>query len=130
MGGVWGGSGEGCVRKREREREMQTSTSHFTLPPFSPPPSHQGLPWVQATGEAEATCAALNSSGLVDGCQSRDVDTLLFGAEVVYKTLHLQVGGIPPTLNPQPLGPPFTTQPSILGWGRRAGCSNLMPPGR
>ena len=31
--------------------------------------------------------------GLVDACQTKDVDALLFGAQVVYKRLHLQVGG-------------------------------------
>ncbi len=31
----------------------------------------QGLPCIRAKGEAEATCAALSSLGLVDGCQVR-----------------------------------------------------------
>ena len=45
-----------------------------------------------APGEAEATCAALNRAGCVDGCASSDSDTLLYGAEAVYRTLKLQVG--------------------------------------
>ncbi|GAX82977.1 hypothetical protein CEUSTIGMA_g10404.t1 [Chlamydomonas eustigma] len=52
-----------------------------------------GLPHVQAVGEAEATCAALNKLGFVDGCHSTDVDSLLFGATAVYKKLKLRVDG-------------------------------------
>jgi 5'-3' exonuclease len=51
----------------------------------------QGLPVVVAPGEAEAMCAALNRRGHVDGVATSDVDALLFGAEVVYRTLKLQV---------------------------------------
>ena len=51
----------------------------------------QGLPVFYAPGEAEATCAALNRAGCVDGCASSDSDTLLYGAEAVYHTLKLQV---------------------------------------
>ncbi|KAL6753192.1 hypothetical protein V8C86DRAFT_3140226 [Haematococcus lacustris] len=50
-----------------------------------------GLPVVQAPGEAEAMCAALNAAGLVDAVQTKDVDALLFGATTVYRSLHLQV---------------------------------------
>ncbi len=50
----------------------------------------QGVPVVQAAGEAEATCAVLNATGLVDAVQSKDGDSLLFGASTVYKTLRLQ----------------------------------------
>ncbi|GFH25169.1 uncharacterized protein HaLaN_23093, partial [Haematococcus lacustris] len=53
--------------------------------------SQQGLPVVQAPGEAEAMCAALNAAGLVDAVQTKDVDALLFGATTVYRNLHLQV---------------------------------------
>ena len=49
-----------------------------------------GLTCIQAPGEAEAMCAALELAGLVDGCVSKDGDTLLFGAQTVYKELHLQ----------------------------------------
>lgn len=48
-----------------------------------------GLPVMQAPGEAEATCAALCTAGLVDGVASFDGDTLLFGAEVVYPVVKL-----------------------------------------
>eukprot|EP00798_Chlamydomonas_sp_ICE-L_P018299 gene18299-24759_t len=41
--------------------------------------------------EAEATCAAMSAQGLVGSCQTKDADALLFGAEVVYKRLHLQI---------------------------------------
>jgi len=44
---------------------------------------------MQAPGEAEATCAALCTAGLVDGVASFDGDTLLFGAEVVYPVVQL-----------------------------------------
>lgn len=51
----------------------------------------QGLPVVQAPGEGEALCAALNQQGLVHSCATLDGDVLLFGAERVYHTLKLQV---------------------------------------
>ena len=47
----------------------------------------QGLWVVQAPGEAEATCAALNRGGYVDACVTNDSDVLLFGAETVFHTL-------------------------------------------
>ncbi len=46
---------------------------------------------VQAPGEGEAMCAALNAGGLVDACATFDGDVLLFGAHTVYHTLKLQV---------------------------------------
>ena len=48
-----------------------------------------GLRAVDAPGEAEATCAALNARGLVDACATGDGDALLFGATTVFKTLKL-----------------------------------------
>ncbi len=50
---------------------------------------HLGLPVVRAPGEAEATCAALDRLGCVDGCATADGDALLFGATRVYKKLNL-----------------------------------------
>ena len=47
----------------------------------------QGLWVVQAPGEAEATCAALNQGGYVDACATVDSDVLLFGAETALHTL-------------------------------------------
>ena len=47
----------------------------------------QGLWVVQAPGEAEATCAALNRGGYVDACATIDSDVLLFGAETAFHTL-------------------------------------------
>ena len=47
----------------------------------------QGLWVVQAPGEAEATCAALNRGGYVDACATNDSDVLLFGAETAFHTL-------------------------------------------
>ena len=44
-----------------------------------------GLPAVEAPGEAEATCAAMNAAGLVDGCATSDGDALLFGARVQFQ---------------------------------------------
>lgn len=48
---------------------------------------------VDAPGEAEAMCAALNARGLVAAAHSQDSDTLLFGAETVYRRLDLFVTG-------------------------------------
>ena len=44
-----------------------------------------------APGEAEATCAALDSAGAVHGVASLDGDALSFGATAVYRTLSLSV---------------------------------------
>ena len=51
----------------------------------------QGLPFIQAPGEAEATAAALNLAGNVDAVASRDGDALLFGAQTVLKEAKLLV---------------------------------------
>ncbi|DBB04272.1 TPA: hypothetical protein ACH3X1_012770 [Trebouxia sp. C0004] len=51
---------------------------------------NMGLPVVQAPGEGEAMCAALNAAGVVDACATFDGDVLLFGAHTVYHTLKLQ----------------------------------------
>ena len=48
-----------------------------------------GIPFVDAEGEAEATCAALNASGVCDFAASGDFDVLLFGASRVLRELHL-----------------------------------------
>lgn len=50
-----------------------------------------GLPAVQAPGEAEAMCAALQMAGLVQGCATKDSDTLALGASRVYHTINLAV---------------------------------------
>lgn len=44
-----------------------------------------GVPVVRATGEAEATAAALNKHGLVDGVITADSDAFLYGATTVYR---------------------------------------------
>lgn len=46
---------------------------------------------VQAPGEGEAMCAALNEAGLVHACATFDGDVLLFGAQTIFHTLKLQV---------------------------------------
>lgn len=51
----------------------------------------QGVPCVQAVGEGEAMCAALNLCGWCHACHTLDVDVLLFGALTVFKQMHLQV---------------------------------------
>lgn len=54
-------------------------------------PHSQGVPCVQAVGEGEAMCAALNLCGWTHACHTLDVDALLFGALTVYRQVHLQV---------------------------------------
>ncbi|KAF6255043.1 PIN domain-like protein [Scenedesmus sp. NREL 46B-D3] len=49
-----------------------------------------GVPCVQAAGEGEAMCAALNLCGWAHACHTLDVDVLLFGALTVYRQMHLQ----------------------------------------
>ena len=45
---------------------------------------------VEAPGEAEATCAALCSAGLVHAVATSDGDALLYGAERVYQVIKLK----------------------------------------
>ncbi|KAI1621241.1 PIN domain-like protein [Exophiala viscosa] len=42
-----------------------------------------GLPWVDATGEAEAECCAMQRAGLVDGVVTTDGDAFIFGSSLV-----------------------------------------------
>ena len=65
---------------------------------------------VQAPGEAEATCGALNAAGLVDGVATVDGDALLFGASVVYKELGLS-----------------TSQPKACSLARSGCATGLLP---
>ena len=44
-----------------------------------------GLPYIIAPMEAEAQCAWLNHSGMVDGVITDDNDVFLFGAQHVYR---------------------------------------------
>ena len=64
----------------------------------------QGVPCVQAVGEGEATCAALNVAGWATAAHTSDVDALLFGARTVYRQLHLQVGPRQPRWLPGSVG--------------------------
>ena len=50
---------------------------------------------VEAPGEAEATCAALCSAGLVRGVATSDGDALLYGAERVYQVIKLKARDLP-----------------------------------
>lgn len=54
-----------------------------------------GLPVIQAPGEAEAMCAALQRRGIVAACASRDSDSLIFGATKVLHTINLVVSFFP-----------------------------------
>lgn len=55
-----------------------------------------GVPFIMATGEAEATCAQLEVDGLVDGVVTRDGDAFLFGARTVYCDADVRHGGDAP----------------------------------
>lgn len=77
----------------------------------------QGLPVVQAPGEAEAMCAALNAEGYVQGVHTPDSDALLFGAERVYKELSL-LCNTPAKVRPRaafPAAPLFYTRTRDFG---------------
>ena len=52
----------------------------------------QGLPVIQAPGEAEAMLGALQQAGLADLCATGDGDVLLLGGEAVVGSLKLSVG--------------------------------------
>ena len=71
----------------------------------------QGLPVVEAPGEAEATCAALCAAGLVKAVATSDGDALLYGAERVYQVIKLKAR------DRRPLGT----------WGI-CSCGGCMPP--
>ncbi|KAK7115888.1 flap endonuclease GEN homolog 1-like isoform X2 [Littorina saxatilis] len=49
-----------------------------------------GLTVITSPGEAEKTCALLNSKGIVDACLSDDSDTFLYGAKTVYRNLDVK----------------------------------------
>ena len=49
-----------------------------------------GVPVVRADAEAEALCALLDSSGVVDGVISNDGDCFLFGARTLYTNFTLE----------------------------------------
>ena len=53
-----------------------------------------GLPVVQAPGEAEAMCAALQRRGIVSACATKDSDALIFGATTVLHTINLQASNL------------------------------------
>lgn len=46
-----------------------------------------GLPYIIAPMEAEAQCAFMELSNLVDGVVTDDSDSFLFGAQCVYKNI-------------------------------------------
>lgn len=46
-----------------------------------------GLPYIIAPMEAEAQCAFMELSNLVDGVVTDDSDAFLFGAQCVYKNI-------------------------------------------
>ena len=50
-----------------------------------------GIPYVNAPGEAEASCAALVKSGKVFATASEDMDSLTFGSKVVLR--HMTASG-------------------------------------
>jgi 5'-3' exonuclease len=94
----------------------------------------QGLPVVQAPGEAEALCGALNAAGLVDGVATVDGDAFLFGASMVFKELSLSAAN-PKTCSIARLAGRQLTEdlcsPSVLMYtretmGREAEASRLI----
>ncbi|KAJ9582965.1 hypothetical protein L9F63_022691, partial [Diploptera punctata] len=52
-----------------------------------------GVPCIQSAGEAEALCAQLNESGLVDGCITQDGDCFLYGARTVFRNFTISHQG-------------------------------------
>ena len=50
-----------------------------------------GIPYVNAPGEAEASCAALVKAGKVFATASEDMDSLTFGSSVVLR--HMTASG-------------------------------------
>ena len=60
----------------------------------------QGLPVIQAPGEAEAMLGALQQAGLADLCATGDGDVLLLGGEAVVGSLKLSVSPWTLALNP------------------------------
>ncbi|KAI5359390.1 putative XPG/Rad2 endonuclease, XPG-I domain, PIN-like domain superfamily, yen1, H3TH [Septoria linicola] len=56
-----------------------------------------GFPWHVAPGEAEAECALLQREGVVDAVLSEDVDTLMFGSGVLWRSWTAEGKGKVPT---------------------------------
>ncbi|PIB03176.1 Flap endonuclease GEN 1 [Cercospora beticola] len=56
-----------------------------------------GYPWHVAPGEAEAECALLQREGVVDAVLSEDVDTLMFGSGVLWRSWTAEGKGKVPT---------------------------------
>ncbi len=46
-----------------------------------------GIPWIQASTEAEAQCAHMSSAGITDSAASQDFDSLIFGANILIRNL-------------------------------------------
>ncbi|ETO15992.1 hypothetical protein RFI_21369 [Reticulomyxa filosa] len=55
-------------KKKQRRKETPRELSKWK----------EGVPWVQAPGEAEAQCAKMAQEGIVYGCATEDMDALTF----------------------------------------------------
>ncbi|XP_023226134.1 flap endonuclease GEN homolog 1-like [Centruroides sculpturatus] len=74
-------------KSNDRTSSSLCSRKHFTsiLRECRELIENLGLVCIQSCGEAEATCAFLNSKKLVSGCVTDDSDAFLYGARTVYR---------------------------------------------
>ncbi|XP_066567405.1 flap endonuclease GEN homolog 1 isoform X2 [Amia ocellicauda] len=77
--------------KKPVSKPTKTGRSHFrsVLKECAEMLDCLGIPWVTATGEAEAMCAYLDINGFVDGCITNDGDAFLYGAQTVYRNFNM-----------------------------------------
>ncbi|KAK7954271.1 hypothetical protein PG988_014965 [Apiospora saccharicola] len=78
-----------CQLRSETEKKQEGDFRHITYlsKMFL---GYLGVPTLEAPGEAEAECAALEKAGLVDAVMSTDGDAFLFGAQTVLRGLNAE----------------------------------------
>ncbi|KAK8136007.1 hypothetical protein PG984_003947 [Apiospora sp. TS-2023a] len=78
-----------CKLRSETEKKQEGDFRHITYLSkiFL---GYLGVPTLEAPGEAEAECAALEKAGLVDAVMSTDGDAFLFGAQTVLRGLNAE----------------------------------------
>ncbi|KAK8188154.1 PIN domain-like protein, partial [Phyllosticta capitalensis] len=82
-------------KKPKFKRNKQTGPNVATVPEFLAKQllKQFGFPYHEAPGEAEAECALLQRTGIVDMVLSEDVDTLMFGSKMTIRNFSAEAKG-------------------------------------